>query len=269
MPGPILSIQKVSADEEQHVKHVKRIPAPVQTPIQVEPMVNYFANTMSKAGDDLPAVSNAENIAAAKPTTSSELIEVTLKTYSDQVDYYLSSEASEGRDFEKLLNTINKIIMLQMRKSVQADKEFIYEITIKKTEKSLQIKGTYNTWTGTTITVVSAAISIAGGLVPFSPLLPANVLGAIGLTKEAAASLAPHSTAFSNMGQAGTGVAQIFNSRNEGERTYMQTELQSIDTKRDDRSGAKQHHQEAIKTAKAAIAEFDRQHGDVSRTMTS
>lgn len=266
MPGPVNNTQNINIDYNGTKVEINSKTAPLKTPqvIPVDTVLNYFSNTMSKAGEEMPVVSNAPNVAPAKPQTSSDMIEITLKTYSNQVD---ASLADENRDFEKLLHTINKIIMLQMRKAVQADQEFIFEITIKKTEKSLQIKGTYNTWTGTTITVIAAGVSIVGGLMPFAPFLPAGVLGAVGLTREAAASIAPGAQAVGNAGSGMSGVVQILNSRNEGDRSIFQTELQGIDTKKDDRSGSKQHHKEAIKTAKTAISEFDRQYADVVRSV--
>lgn len=194
-------------------------------------------------------------------SSSVSLIEARMNHVSQAIEEELQKD---GRDFEKLHALVYNIIMLAMRNSVKADHEYIKEMTDQVKIHSIKIKDTYNTWSGMSVTVISATISIAGGVAGMAPFLPSSVIAS-----DAAQQLARNAQ---NIGTAGTGgqsIGSLFNSKEEGKRGTYQIDLKYIESNKDHREEAKQSHNRTKETARAAHDQFMNMVHDTAKMVAS
>lgn len=188
-----------------------------------------------------------------------------IETKLSQVSLEIENELQKGeRDFEKLQTLVYNIIMLTMRNSAKADHEYINEMADQIKVHSIKIKDTYNTWSGVTVTVISAAISFAGGASGLTPFLPSSIIAA-----DTAAKLAQNAQALATAGTGVGSIGSLLSSRQEGERGVYQIELKTIETKKDHREEAKRSNNEARKAARAAQDEFTRMRHETAKTVAS
>lgn len=252
-------------DHQQNPVKVKTVDAPSVPPDPIEPVqpaaTNYYADTMSKAGTELPQVSNAANVVESKPRTTR--VRVTVEAQYDQVSNEIDEQLRrQDVDFEKLQMMVHNIVMLMMRRAVKTDHDYIREMTVQIKAQAVQIQGTYNTWPGLTITLISAGIGIGGGIAGLTPLFPSAWIAA-----ETANTLNHASQAISSAGTGLGGVGSIFNSRSEGQRQVLQITLRHTQDKEEDRKGAKQGNNETRKSARAAQEEFFRSRHEATKAM--
>ena len=170
----------------------------------------------------------------------------------------------DQRDFEKLHSLVYDIIMLTMRNSAKSDHEYINEMADQVKVHSIKIKDTYNTWSGMSVTVISAAISFAGGAAGLTPFLPTTILPA-----ETAKMLATNASAYSSAGTGVGSIGSLFNSRSEGQRGVYQIDLKHIESNKDHREDAKRSNNEARKTARAANDEFNRMRHETAKAVAA
>ena len=145
-------------------------------------------------------------------------------------------------DCKKLQEMVYKIIQALGRKMAKDDQETVFEMGIKITITAVKIQETYNPWKGVTVTVISAVVSISGGVFGLAPIFsffPAELAKTLSLASQ-------------GIGSAGTslsGIAQIFNNASEAERGVIQNQLKRLQDKEEDKKGAKHGHKEMTKDA--------------------
>lgn len=209
----------------------------------------YYVDTLSKAGEELPQVNNG-NLNNAADAPYKGRVEYHYEQISADMDAALNQE---DRDFEKLQSLIYKVIMLTMRLAAKFDHESIYEINLKIKTQAQEIKSTYNTWQGLTVTVVSAGVSVTAGVAGLTPLFPISVIAA-----QTAENLGKASQGIGSAGTGLSGIGSIFNNRSEGERQVLQIYLKRSQDSEEERKGSKHSKNDHLKTAKAASEEFAR-----------
>jgi hypothetical protein len=227
----------------------------------------YYTDTIAKVGEEVPFLTEVQKVENdAKPQIERQsLLDAQFDDLSKQIDAELekSNDALAKIDFEKLQELIHKIVMLHMRKAAKVDQEYISELAIQIKAQGSQIQGTYNTWPGVVITVVSATVSIAGGAFGLAPLAPAII------NPETAKVLAAASTPISTAGTGVGGLGTLANNDSEAKRQVWQLELKRKQDKEEDRKGAKHGNKETQKAARAAQDEFNRNKHEVTRSMTN
>lgn len=247
----------------QEPKIDDKVPAITDTVEQVL-VSNYYVDTLSKVGEELPTVGNAQpaNTQLTTAAIYKGKVEYHLDKLSKQFDLELRLE--DGRDYDRLQSQIYAIIMCMMRMAAKADQENIYEISLKIKTQAHEIQATYNTWQGLTITVISASVSIAGGVAGLAPFFPAALISEGGAKALAYAS--------QGIGTAGTGLSglgSIFNNKSEGTRQVLQIYLKRSQDAEEERKGSKQNKGQLINTAKAAAEEFNRSRHEAHRAATA
>lgn len=206
---------------------------PAQRPA-VEPD-SYYQDTIGKAGEALPV--------------KRKTIESTYDKISIRIDEELKKDEI---NYEKILNEVFKIVALMMRLSVKTDQEYINQMKIEIKAESHKIKATYNTWTGITITVISAGVCIAGAAAGFAQFAPAKYIAADTGTRLAGLS--------QSVGTAGTGIQSLGTletNRKEGERQFRQLTLKTAQDKEEDRKNAKHGNKELGKKSLESVKEVD------------
>lgn len=219
------------------------------------PSSNYYADTITSANDELPAVLNPQQI-----EENTKIVEEKLNAISSELDELLKRN---DIDFEKLQNKIYRVIMLLMRIAAKNDHEYITEMNDQIKAQAVKIQGTYNTWPGLTFTLVSAGVGCFGGLAGLSPLLPESVIN------PATASVLASSA--QSVGTAGTGlsgIASVFNSRGEAVRGVWHIDLKRMQDKGEDKKGAEHSNNEARKAAKVASEQFNQTVHDAAKSIT-
>ena len=232
------------------------VPAQPAQPIPVNP---YYQDTISKAGEAVPAPKSENGIASGNVTvvTNRGRVDYRLEEISSQIDAELEKE---DRDFEKLQTMIYSVIMLMMRLSAKTDHQNIHEIQIKIKQQAQEIRATYNTWQGVTVTVVSSAVSIGAGVMGLTPFMPLSIIAA-----NNAAHCASAATSVASAGTGIGGLGSIINNRSEGNRRVYEIYLKQTQDTEDERKSSKHTKTDHIKTAKAARDEFARSRHEAFR----
>lgn len=213
----------------------------------VVPPVNiYYVDTMAKAGEEI------QKTPAAPAAPATEAHKGRLEAQFEQMSAEMNADlAAKVPDFEKLQAMIYKVIMMMMRIAAKSDAEQIQEFSVKIKKQAYEIQGTYNTWQGLTITVISAGISIAGGVAgvsPFNPFVnPDNVKYWV-----------QSSQAIGNAGTGLSSIGQVFDKRSEGQRSVMQTFQRIMQDKEEERKSGKHSKSDLIKNAKSGLEEAER-----------
>lgn len=214
------------------------------------PNVNlYYVDTISKAEEELPVITHKGRLECRREEMSAEL-DAALR--------------QDEKDPNKLQSVIYGIIMLMMRLAAKSDQENIYKITLKVKTQAHEIKATYNRWEGVTIAVISAAVSIGGGLAGLSPFVPTSLL-----SSESSKILFSASQSIGTAGTGLSGIGSIFNNKSEGERQVLNTYSRQTQDAGDEKKGSKQNKNASIKDAKDSLAECARAHNEAVRAMTS
>lgn len=224
----------------------------------VPPPINiYYVDTLAPAGEGLPQLAKAgavpplaedDETIAPPPPAFKGIVETRLEKMSAE----MNAELAKGvKDFDKLQAMIYKVIMMMMRAAAKSDLEQIHEYSVKIKKQAYEIQATYNTWQGMTITVISAGVSIGGGVAGLSPFIP-------GISPQTAQYLVQGSQA---IGTAGTGLSSIgsmFDKRSEGNRSVMQTFQRIMQEKEEEGKTRKQAKTQLIQSTKAAEEEAAR-----------
>lgn len=232
-------------DFQNDIAAIKKVQvAPVQN---IQPVNPYYQDTIGKAGEDQEIMARKRNSVDYHYETLSKSIEDEL----NKIDV----------EFEKLQALVQKIVCLMMRRAAKDDQEYIQKMNIEIKKLGEQIQRTYNSWTGITVSVLSAAVSIGGGAAGLAPLAPAKLILPATASMLHGASQA--------IGTAGTGIgaiSSILNNRQEGERTVLQLDLKRTESKEEDRKGAKHHNKEVAKKALDRLEESNRlSHDTISK----
>lgn len=147
-------------------------------------------------------------------SSARELEEIKQKSF-DELDTLFA--AKREVNFERMLNLALKVIAVQMRLSGRFDHQQILDHCSHTKEHVMNVKRTYNNTWGLCFTLISATLSIGGGLMGFAPLTGTSLF-----TSETAKSIAKLS---SSVGSVGTGfhhVSGVFESKAGGERYAAQ-----------------------------------------------
>lgn len=233
------------------------LPQPLKTPVvdATAPTTDYYTDTISSATAESPKVNSP-----AKPTETKEnVIESNLDMISRDIDERLKQK---NINFEELQRKIYQIIMLLMRRAAKTDQEYISELNIQIKAQAVQVQGTYNTWPGVTITVISAVVSIGAGAAGLSQLLPRTLI-----SQNLANILSGNAQTYSTVSTGISGIGSLFNSRNEATRGVMQIHLKRTQDKEEDRKGAKHSNNESRKSARSAQDESARMLHDAAKSV--
>lgn len=252
-PVNVYYIDRISKAEP--VSHATVIPvqaAAVPTASIVPPVTTTSTTTTT-------TTSTAAPVGIASPTQPRRRI----NTYYEELSLQVDNEIAKGEtNFEKLRNTIDKVIMLLLRMSAVADQERIFEIVIKVKNQAHEIKGTYNKWQGTSITVISAGISITAAVAGLTPLLPAGVISA-----QIAKTLAKASMQIGTMSTGLSGFGSLFTNREEGNRTVYQVYLKRFQDQEEEKKGSKHGKTDLIKSVNNTAHENLRNWHDTVRAV--
>jgi len=177
----------------------------------------------------------------SEPKKGTDIVQVELQNLTQLMN---DSEPQ----FRNILSQIYKVMTLLHRlgskenKNYALNKELTMQVEIKK------IKNTYNAWGMLAITVLSAGVTIAGGVVGIFSALPGTAAGedlaklgsvfASFKNKDFAKNISSISQAISGIGQ-GTGVfGKIFENKNEAERAVLQFHQSQLQRKHEDSNRA-------------------------------
>jgi hypothetical protein len=214
---------------------------------KVPPVSIYYVDTLAKTGENVALTTDVH-----KGRVEKQL---------DKMSADMDAELAKGiPDFDKLQAMIYKVIMMMMRVAAKSDIEQIHEFSVKIKKQAYEIQGTYNNWQGLTITVISAGISIAGGVAGVSPFIPF-------VNPESAKYLVQASQAIGTAGTGLSSIGSIFDKRSEGSRGVMQTFQRIIQDKEEERKSAKHSKSDHIKTAKSGAEEAERMRHQSSSTI--
>lgn len=197
--------------------------------------------------------------ASTVPTQPKSRIEIYYEQLSIQIDEELQKEE---KDFDKLRNTIDKVIMMLLRLSAVADQERIFEIIVKVKNQAVEIQGTYNKWQGMSITVISAGISITAAVAGLTPLLPSEVISA-----NIAQTLASASMQIGTMSTGLSGFGSLFTNREEGNRTVYQVYLKKYQDQEEEKKGSKHGKTDLMKSVNNTAHENLRNRHDAVRSV--
>ena len=224
----------------------------------------YYVDTISKASSDLPK----NNAGAATGTLIGSLTVVNekgrIESRLDLISAKINAElAQDDRDFDKLQTMIYQVVMMMMRLAAKSDTENIHEINLKVKKQAQDIKATYNTWQGLTVTIISSTVSVAGGCAGLTPFLPSALI-----SSQSATYLLQASQSIGTAGTGLSGIGSIFNNRSEGNRQVYQIHLKRLQDTEEERKGSKHTKGDHLKTAKAALEEFLRMKHEAHKAAT-
>lgn len=224
----------------------------------------YYVDTISKAQSDLPKINAGANagtlIGSLTVTNDKGRLETKLDLISAKINAELSQDDS---DFDKLQTMIYQVVMMMMRLAAKNDHENIQELNLKIKKQAQEIQSTYNTWQGLTVTVISAGVSVAGGVAGLSPFMPSALI-----STESAKLLLSASQGIGSAGTGLSGIGSIFNNRSEGNRQVYQIHLKRLQDTEEERKGSKHTKGDHLKTAKAALEEFLRMKHEAHKAAT-
>jgi hypothetical protein len=228
-------------------------------PISHATVIPVQAAAMSTAVTPTVTASTQAPVAAPSAIPPKSRVEL----YYEQLSLQIDNDLNKGEsNFEQLRNTIDKVIMLLLRMSAVADQERIFEITIKVKNQAHEIKGTYNKWQGTSITVISAGVSIAAAIAGLTPLLSAEIISA-----QIAQTLAQASMQIGTMSTGLSGFGSLFTNREEGNRTVYQVYLKKFQDQEEEKKGSKHSKSDLIKSVNNSAHENLRNWHDTVRAV--
>lgn len=157
---------------------------------------------------------------------------------------------AETVDYERIHVMMLRFCMIHMRHVVKDDQEYISKIGDQIKVQSGKIRDSYNTWPVVTITLVSSAVSIVGGVAGFSTIIrPAS---------EIARTFAQNAQQISTMSTGISGVSSLLNSRNEGNRGVLQNAQRRDQDKEEEKKSSKHGTKDTQKGFRTAIEELFR-----------
>lgn len=157
---------------------------------------------------------------------------------------------AESVDYERIHVMMLRFCMIHMRHVVKDDQEYISKIGDQIKVQSGKIRDSYNTWPVVTITLVSSAVSIVGGVAGFSTIIQPG--------SEIARTFAQNAQQVSTMSTGISGVSSLFNSRNEGNRGVLQNEQRRTQDKEEEKKNSKHGTKDTQKGFRTAIEELFR-----------
>lgn len=246
----MVKIQNTEQEQTVPVEFLDKVlPVPAAIPIEKDPKVNpYYVDSMSSAQAQPPLKSAEDAIPDPAEPKKKALLEAQIEVLSDGINKEI---ALEHLNFERLRDMVYKIVQALGRKMAKEHQNAISELKVEISLVAVKVQNTYNTWKGVTVTVISATISMAGGLGGLAPLLPMTLMG-----DEVAKTLGAASQGLGSAGTSLGGIASIFNSSAEGERQVLQIHLKRLqDTEEEKKSGKHKDGEmckEAANTAKSA-----------------
>ena len=213
----------------------------------------YYQDTMAQAGEmPVPQPEAEKGLANGHVIVHTDKGRVDYRL--EEIDFQIDSELEKDeRDYEKLFAMIYSVLMLMSRLAAKSDQEKIQEIQVRVKSQAKEIKATYNTWQGMSITIFSAGVNIFAGAAGLAPLFPVSMIAA-----ETAKNLAQSATPVSYAGQGIGGIGSLFDKRSEGNRRVFEIYLQRYQGTEEERKSSKHSKGDHLKTAKAAADEFQR-----------
>lgn len=157
---------------------------------------------------------------------------------------------AETVDYERIHVMMLRFCMIHMRHVVKDDQEYIAKIGDQIKVQSGKIRDSYNTWPVVSITLVSSAVSIVGGVAGFSTIIQPG--------SEIARMFAQNAQQISTMSTGISGVSSLFNSRNEGNRGVLQNEQRRTQDKEEEKKNSKHGTKDTQKGFRSAIEELFR-----------
>ncbi|MBA3816246.1 MAG: hypothetical protein H0X29_06950 [Parachlamydiaceae bacterium] len=176
-----------------------------------------------------------------------DLLKRRMEELSKKIDEALLSEPC---DYERIHAMALQYCMIHMRHVVKDDQEYIAKLGDQLKIQSGKITDSYNTWPVVTITLISSALSIVGGVAGFATLIRPS--------SDVAKTFATNATQISTMSTGISGVGSLFSSGVEAQRVGLQYDLKRMESKEEEKRGSKQGTKETQKGLRAAIEEFFR-----------
>jgi hypothetical protein len=246
----------ISLKDQERLPDTKWHPAEVNSAKRPAPGSLTVQEATEMLEDSSPLFKDVPEV---KTFVKSENLEKKIETLSKLIDDELKKP---DRNFERLQALVYLAVVGLMHKFKQVDQEFIFDSGLQIKVQAVKVQGTYNTWPAVTITIVSSAISIAGGMAGLAPLVPVSWISAQTAGVFAGAS--------QSIGTAGTGlggVGSIFNTQSESIRFVYQIDLEEIKKKREDKEGAKHQKSQRGNDAKNELSQHIRQEDEVRRAI--
>lgn len=191
-----------------------------------------------------------------KGQETSDLLSRQMELLSKKIDEALSAEE---KDYEKIHALVLRFCMIHMRNVVKEDHKYIDDLGQRIMVQSGKVKDSYNTWPVVTITLVSSAVSIVGGVGGFSSIVRPN--------SEIAKILTTHAHGISTMSTGISSAGSLVSSGNERDRGVHQLTLRRIQDKEEEKKGSKNSTKESQKGFRTAIEEWYRNMRDVVRSV--
>lgn len=167
-----------------------------------------------------------------------------MEMLSKKIDEALHAETY---DYERIHAMVLRFCMIHMRHVVKEDHEYIAKIGDQIKVQSEKIRGTYNSWPVVTVTLISSAVSIVGGVAGFSTMIRPG--------SELAKTFAASAHGISTMSTGISGAGSLLNSRTEGDRQVLQLVLRRDQDKEEEKKGSKNTTKESQKGFRTAIEE--------------
>lgn len=195
---------------------------------------------------------SAENHEAVEAVTAEvisgpDMLKRHMDALSRKIDEALRAEVC---DYEKVHAMMLRFCMIHLRHVVKDDHEYIAKIGDRIKIQSGKIRDSYNTWPIVSITLVSSAISIVGGVAGFSPIIRPG--------SEMARAFAQNAQQISTMSTGISGVGSLLSSSKEGDRQVMHLYLKRDQDKEEEKKSLKHGTKDSQKGFRAAIEEFFR-----------
>lgn len=255
--SPIDSITKVSK-RPQPVMETAPSEKPTLTlsseNIEYDEFMDMLEEAYEKISPEARAQADAEVTVAASMGRQHNKIDHHMGVMSKRIDEALTLGNMEYEAFHAL---VLKFCMLFMRKVAKDDQEYISKISEQITIKVGQIKDTHNTWPVVAITLGGSLVGViagSGGLAHH--YIPTWTFGKV---------LADHAQSIGSASTAISGLEKVFSP--DGLRGLLQHEKQTLDHKKEEKTGAKRDTNETKKRHYEAVQQILRDHHAVIQAM--
>lgn len=229
------SLEGINPNPLMQSKSIVGKEMPVIDPKQSNYDKFYTKSTIETANNETSIVAATQDVPLVKFDSDAIVDQLIIDTDAEL-------QKGESANHDKIYQQVRKIVTLLMHRAGIIDQHYANEQSYEVIIHVKKLKDTYNSWLGLTITVVSAGLTVAGGVM--------GVGGVIGGASEAFLKLA---TSVGSIGGGTNMLSSIFNSRNEGSRVIVQFDLEEVKRHRDQKfEGARkndQSRQQALQNA--------------------
>lgn len=240
---PTVTLRPLSASEDI---------IPTNEPVNPKEVVSLLDNAYNNDGNVSSEDRKEVEAMIADVESGPDVLKKQMELLSKKIDEALQAETY---DYERIHAMVLRFCMIHMRHVVKEDQEYIAKIGDQIKVQSGKIRESYNTWPVVTVTLISSAVSIVGGVGGFSTLIRPN--------SDVAKFLANNAHGISTMSTGISGAGSLLNSRTEGDRQVLQLVLRRDQDKEEEKKGSKNSTKESQKGFRNAIEEALRSWRDI------